>query len=323
MKKKIAIVTGAAGFIGSSFVDVLLRKNYKVIGLDNFVTGKKKFIKNALKNKNFKFYKIDLLKLKSDSKIFSEKIDIVFHFAANADVRFGFDNPKKDINQNIIVTSNIMEAIKKNNIKKIIFTSTGSVYGEANKIPTNELEKFPVQTSLYGSSKIACEGIISSYCKAFKIQAWIFRFVSVLGERYSHGHVFDFYKQLLRHPNHLKVLGNGDQKKSYLYIEDCINAVLISTKFFKKGINIINIGHDQYITVKQSIKFITKYLKVKPKLILSSNKNSGWHGDNSFIHLDIKKLKKSGWRPKFSIEKGIIRTLKFLIKNKWVLKNNS
>ena len=319
MKTKIFLVTGAAGFVGSNFVDYLLKKNFYVIGIDNLQTGNIKFLSSALKSSKFKFYKYDLLKLKKTSKIFTKDIDTVFHFSANADVRFGFNNPQKDIEQNILVTSNIMEAIRYNNIKKIIFTSTGSVYGEAENFPTIENEKFPIQTSLYGTSKVACEGIISSYCKAFDIQAWIFRFVSVLGERYSHGHVFDFYKKLLNDSNSLTVLGNGNQRKSYIYIGDCINAVMKSIRFYNKSINIVNIGHDEFISVKQSINFITKYLKISPKLNFTSKKSSGWHGDNPFIFLDIKKLKKTGWRPKVSIEKGIIKTLNYLEKNHWLM----
>jgi UDP-glucose 4-epimerase len=318
-KKKVALVTGAAGFIGSNFVDFLLKKKYKVFGLDNFSTGKKNFLNTALKNKNFKFYKIDLLKLKSNSKLFNQNIDIVFHFAANADVRYGFSNPKKDIKQNIVVTSNIMEAIKYNNIKKIVFTSTGSVYGETKNIPTAESEDFPIQTSLYASSKIACEGMISSYCKAFNIQSWIFRFVSVLGERYTHGHVYDFYKKLVYDKDNLVVLGNGNQRKSYIYVGDCIRAVMKSINFYKKQINIINLGHHEYISIRQSIKYISQYLSVSPKLKFTSKKSSGWHGDNSFIHLDIKKLKKTGWKPKLSIKDGIIKTLKYINENKWLL----
>lgn len=313
------IITGAAGFVGSNFVDYLLKKNFKVIGIDNFKTGKKEFLKNALQNKNFKFHKLDLLKLKKNSKIFMNNVDTVFHFSANADVRYGFDNPRKDIEQNIIVTSNILEAMKFNKIKKIVFTSTGSVYGESKNIPTEETESFPIQTSLYGTSKAACEGVISSYCKASNIQCWIFRFVSVLGERYSHGHVYDFYKKLLQNKKKLKVLGNGNQKKSYIYIKDCIEAVICSMKYYKKDVNIVNIGHNNFITVKQSIKYITNHLCLSPRLIFSSKKSSGWHGDNSFIHLNINKLKKTGWKPKTSIKDGVIKTLSYLENNKWLL----
>ena len=209
--KKTLLVTGCAGFIGSHLVDFLLKKNYKVIGLDNLSTGNKFFLDLAMKKKNFKFVKIDLFKDKIEK--YFKNIDTVYHLAANADVRFGLNHRKKDINQNIIVTYKILEAIKKNNVKKIMFSSTGSVYGESKQIPTKETAPFPIQTSLYGASKISAESIISAYCEGYKIKSYIFRFVSILGERYTHGHVFDFVKQLKKNKNLLFVLGDGNQKK--------------------------------------------------------------------------------------------------------------
>ena len=193
MKKKI-LITGCAGFIGSHLVDFFLKKKFQIIGIDNLSTGNIKFLNKALKKKDFKFYKKDLLK-DNISKYF-KNIDTVYHLAANADVRFGLKHTKKDINQNIIVTYKILEAMRKNNVKKIMFSSTGSVYGESKQIPTNENAPFPTQTSLYGASKISAEGIISAYCEGFNLKSYIFRFVSILGPRYSHGHVFDFVKQL-------------------------------------------------------------------------------------------------------------------------------
>ena len=230
--KKTLLVTGCAGFIGSHLVDFLLNKNYKVIGLDNLSTGNKFFLKNAIKNKNFKFIKVDLLKQNID-KYFKD-IDTVYHLAANADVRFGLNHRKKDINQNILVTYKVLEAMKKNKIKKIMFSSTGSVYGETKEIPTKENSQFPIQTSLYGASKISAESIISAYCEGYNFKCFIYRFVSILGERYTHGHVFDFVKKLKKNPNKLEVLGDGNQKKSYLNVNDCIKAIYISMKFFKK-----------------------------------------------------------------------------------------
>ena len=177
--KKTFLITGCAGFIGSHLVDFLLKKKFKIIGLDNLATGRDFFLKQAKKNKNFKFVKIDLLKNNIDR--YFKNVDTVFHLAANADVRFGLNHRKKDINQNIIVTYKILEAMKKNNVKKIMFSSTGSVYGESKQIPTKETAPFPVQTSLYGASKISAESIISAYCEGYDIKSYIFRFVSILG----------------------------------------------------------------------------------------------------------------------------------------------
>ena len=198
--KTCNIVTGCAGFIGSNLVDRLLEnKNNLVIGIDNFSTGNNKFIEKAYKSNNFQFYEVDLLNLNELKDIFKGG-DIVFHLSANADVRFGTSNPRKDLEQNTIVTQNVLESMQYNNIKKIVFSSTGSIYGESKLIPTPENAPFPIQTSLYGASKIACEGLISAYCEGFGIQSHIFRFVSILGERYTHGHVYDFYMKLKKDP---------------------------------------------------------------------------------------------------------------------------
>ena len=217
---KIVLITGCAGFIGSNLVSTLLKKKFKIIGIDNLSTGKKSNMKKFIKNKNFKFYKVDLLNIKSKNFIFKNKIEFVFHLAANADVRFGTRNPKKDLRLNTIATFNLLNEMKKNNIKNIIFSSTGSIYGEPNKFPTTETASFQIQTSFYGASKLACESLIQAFCYGYDMQAWIFRFVSVLGENYSHGHVIDFYKQLMKNNKKLNVLGDGNQLKSYIDVSD-------------------------------------------------------------------------------------------------------
>ena len=317
--KKNVLITGCAGFIGSHLVDFLLKKNFRVLGLDNLSTGKRLFLKKSIRNKNFKFYKIDLLK--SNINNYFKNIDIVYHLAANADVRFGLNHTKKDINQNIIVTYKVLEAMRKNKVKKIMFSSTGSVYGESKQIPTKELAPFPIQTSLYGASKISAESIISAYCEGFNFQCYIFRFVSILGERYSHGHVFDFIRQLKKDNKNLFVLGDGNQKKSYLYIKDCINGIYKGMNHFKNKINIINLGTNEYSNVKYSIKIICKILKVNPKIHYQGGKR-GWIGDNPFIFLSTKKIRSTGWKPKLSIQHSIKKTTKYLTENLWLIKKN-
>ncbi len=315
------IVTGAAGFIGSTLVDRLLEYGYKVIGIDNFSTGQHRFLEGALKNANFSLVEIDLLDLDALKEAFFGG-EFVFHLAANADVRFGVDHPRKDLEQNTIATYNVLEAMRANKIKMIAFSSTGSVYGEAAVIPTPEDGPFPIQTSLYGASKAACEGLISAYCEGFGFQSWIFRFVSILGERYTHGHIFDFYQKLTRDPNKLEVLGNGRQRKSYLYVQDCIDAMLVATQNTQAKVNIFNLGVDGYCEVNNSIRWISKELGVTPILEYTGGER-GWIGDNPFIFLDTKKINSLGWRPKISIEEGVIKTVKFLRMNEWVFRERS
>ena len=317
LNKKI-IITGCAGFIGSTLVDRLLNLKYQIIGIDNLSTGQKVFLKQALRNKNFKFFKCDLLNLNRLKKIFKGS-NIIFHFAANSDVRYGYKHPHKDLEQNTIVTFNVLESMRINGINKIVFCSTGSVYGEAKKFPTPENDNFPIQTSFYGASKLAGESLIQAYCEAFNFKCWIFRFVSILGDRYTHGHVYDFCNQLFDNPHLLKVLGDGNQKKSYLHVDDCIRAILIALKKSKNKINIFNLGTDEFFNVKQSINVICNKLEVKPKITFTGGKR-GWIGDSPFIFLSNKKIKSLGWKPKFTIKEGIKQTVKYIENNKWIFK---
>ncbi|MDO8727360.1 MAG: NAD-dependent epimerase/dehydratase family protein [Candidatus Methanoperedens sp.] len=310
-------VTGGAGFIGSNLADRLLNNGNDVIVYDNFSTGFPEFLNDAGKFKTFRVVRGDLLDIEFLTRSMSG-CDFVFHLAANADVRFGTEHPDKDLKQNTIATFNVLEAMRLNGIKKIAFSSTGSVYGEAAVIPTPEDAPFPVQTSFYGASKLACEGLIQAYCEGFGFQSWIFRFVSILGERYTHGHVFDFYKKLLKTPGRLDVLGNGKQRKSYLYVQDCIDAILFAIEKSGEKVNIFNLGTDEYCEVNNSIGWICSSLNVAPKLVYSGGAR-GWIGDNPFIFLDCSKIRILGWKPKYTIKEGIIKTLSYLEENKWVL----
>jgi UDP-glucose 4-epimerase len=318
---RTAVITGCAGFIGSNLVDRLIHEGNVVIGVDNFSTGQRRFLENAFGNSNFRLVETDLLELDALKAAFAGA-DEVYHLAANADVRFGTEHPRKDLEQNTIATYNVLEAMRANGVKKLAFSSTGSVYGEANVIPTPEDAPFPVQTSLYGASKAAGEGLISAYCAGFGFEACIFRFVSILGERYTHGHVFDFYKQLKTNPRRLKVLGNGRQRKSYLYVEDCIEAILLAMARAPERINIYNLGVDGYCEVNDSISWICEALDVSPSIAYSGG-DRGWIGDNPFIFLDTTKIRRLGWSPKLTIKQGVIRTVEFLKANEWVYESRA
>ena len=311
-----ALVTGGAGFIGSHLVDRLLAEGIEVIGYDNFSTGQQKFLEHALCNTKFELVKADLL----DQPRLGEAmrgVDFVWHLAANADVRFGTDHPCRDLEQNTIVTSNVLEAMRSNSVRNIAFSSTGSIYGEAEVIPTPENCPMPVQTSLYGASKLACEGLISAYCEGFNMRGWIFRFVSILGERYTHGHIFDFYRKLLDDPNSLHILGNGRQRKSYLYIHDCLDAMLQAVQEATATANVLNLGTDEYVEVNNSVDVITEHLGVTPRRTYSGGER-GWIGDNPFIFLDCQRMRNLGWQPQHTIRAGIVKTLQWLQQNRWV-----
>ena len=310
-------ITGCAGFIGSNLADRLLFDGHDVVGYDNFSTGQRAFLEPAQQASHFSLVHGDTLNVSTLTRAMQGS-DFVFHFAANADVRFGTEHPRKDLEQNTIATYNVLEAMRANGIKRIAFSSTGSVYGETAVIPTPENAPFPIQTSLYGASKLAGEGLIAAYCEGFGFQSYIFRFVSILGERYTHGHVFDFYKKLKADPTKLLVLGDGKQRKSYLYIQDCIDAMLLVVEKASDKVNIFNLGVDAYCEVNNSIGWISESLGIKPELEYTGG-DRGWIGDNPFIFLDTARIRALGWRPKLSIRDGIMKTVEYLKANEWVL----
>lgn len=313
------LVTGGAGFIGSNLVDRLLAAGHHVTAYDNFSTGQRPFLADALNSPRFALVEGDLLDKATLNRAVAGH-DFVFHLAANADVRFGTNHPDRDLQQNTIATFNVLEAMRLNGVKRIGFSSTGSVYGEAEVFPTPENAPFPIQTSLYAASKVAGEGLISAYATGFGFQAFIFRFVSILGERYTHGHVFDFYAKLLANPHQIEVLGDGKQRKSYLYVQDCVDAIFTVVEKATEPVNVVNLGADEYCQVDNSLGWICDRLGLKPKVNHTGGAR-GWIGDSPFIFLDTAKLKSFGWKQKLSIRDAVIRTLDYLRANPWVLES--
>ena len=299
-------VTGAAGFIGSNLVDRLLDDGHDVTGFDNFSTGQAKFLERAQAAGRFRLVRGDLL---GDAGL-AEAVagaELVIHLAANADVRFGTDHPSRDLEQNVVATHNVLEAMRLGGVRRIAFSSTGSVYGEAAVFPTPEDAPFPIQTSLYGASKLSAEALISAYCEGFGLQGTVFRFVSILGSRYTHGHVLDFCKMLRQDPTTLRVLGNGRQRKSYLDVADCVDAIL--TPVLRRPDDkfaIFNLGTDEYCEVRDSIAWICDRLSVQPELQFTGGER-GWIGDNPFIFLDCRKVRALGWQPRYTIRQGVER----------------
>lgn len=310
-------VTGGAGFIGSNLVDRLLAAGHQVTVYDNFCTGQREFLDVAKRYSGFRLVEGDLL----DTDLLNASMaqhQFVFHLAANADVRFGTQHPRKDLDQNTIATFNVLEAMRHNGLRRIAFSSTGSIYGEAMVFPTPENCPFPIQTSLYGASKLAGEGMIAAYCNGFGFQGYVFRFVSILGERYTHGHVYDFYNKLLDNPSEIEVLGNGKQRKSYLYVQDCIDAMLLVIDKAQQPVTVANLGTAEYCCVDDSLGWISEHLGVNPKRCYTGGER-GWIGDSPFIFLDTTYVRSLGWRPKLTIREGILRTLEYLQHYNWVL----
>jgi UDP-glucose 4-epimerase len=316
-RMKRVCITGGAGFIGSNLVDRLAARGVEVVVLDDFRTGRREFLTAALAGPGVRLVEGDVLDRAALAEA-TRGCDWVFHLQANADVRKGLEHPQRDLEQNTIATSNVLEAMRANDVKRIAFSSTGSVYGEPEVFPTPEDAPFPVQTSLYAASKLAGEGLIEAYATGYDFTGLIFRFVSILGERYTHGHVFDFYCALQRDPSRLRVLGDGRQEKSYLYVQDCADAIFTAVERHgeEPGAHIYNLGTDETIVVDDSVAIITEQLGLTPEIEHTGGRR-GWTGDSPLIHLDTTRIRGLGWEPKQTIRGSVARTVRWLAENEY------
>lgn len=314
------LVTGGAGFIGSHLVDKLLRLGHEVVVLDNLSSGCIEFIKHNLKNKNFKFIKGDVTKRK-DIKKALRGCDKVFHLAANPDIRIGSKNTKIDFKINITGTYNLLEEMMLSNKAKFVgFTSTSVVYGEAKIMPTPEKYGPLIPISLYGGSKLSCEALISAFCHMFGMHAINYRLANIIGPRCTHGVIYDFIRKLKKNPNKLEILGDGTQTKSYLYVSDCIDAMILALKKFKydKRIEIYNMGSDDKVNVKRIAEIIIEEMGlegVKFEFTGGVEGGRGWKGDVKEMLLSTQKIKDLGWRPKYNSEDAVRETAKKLLKS--------
>ena len=307
-----ALVTGGAGFIGSHLIDELLKQGYEVSCLDNFSSGKKEFIEKKLDE--IALIKGDLLK-KEDIKNAIDNCDIVFHLAANPDVRSGIENTKTHFDNNIIATYNLLEIMRKKDVRKIVFTSSSTVYGEARIMPTPENYAPLIPISIYGASKLASEALIAAYCNTFDMKSVIYRFANVVGPRSTHGVIYDFIRKLRANQDELEILGDGKQKKSYLYINDCINATLFGLNNARERMEIYNIGSEDWTDVKKIADIISNNMSLTPSYKFTGGIGGrGWKGDVKLMRLDISKLKGNGWTPQFNSNNAIEMTALWLIK---------
>jgi UDP-glucose 4-epimerase len=309
-----AIVTGGAGFLGSHLVDRLLADGYHVKVIDNLSTSTDEYMKPLMDNEKFEFVLMDILE-KDRLKTEFTGFDVVFHFAANADIRRGLQDTWRDLEQNTIATYNILEAMRVNDIKKIVFASSAAVYGEPEVFPTPE-DVALIQTSFYGASKASSESLIQAFCEGFGFQAWIYRFVSVVGERHPHGVTYDFYHKLKKDPTRMEIIGDGTQRKSYMYIFDCIDGILLGYEKGSEKVNIFNLGWEEYINVNKVADTVTSEMGLSDVKYEYTGGSRGWVGDSPLVHLSIEKIKKLGWQPKVSCEDGIRRTVRWLKENR-------
>jgi len=296
------VVTGGAGFIGSHIVDKLVLDGKDVVVLDNLRSGNIDYV-----NKDSKFHKVDLVSEKDSIKPLLEGAEEVWHVAANPDVKVSSQDPEDIYKNNLAATFHVLEGMRRSDVGRIIFTSTSTVYGEAEIIPTPE--DYPtIPISIYGASKLACEALIESYCYTFGMKCWLYRFANVIGSRSNHGVIFDFVKKLKNNPNELVILGNGEQNKSYIYISDCIDAMFSGLKA-QDVVNIMNIGSSDQINVKSIARIVCEEMGLNPEFKFTGGR-TGWKGDVPVMLLSIEKIKKVGWEPKYNSELSVRKAVK-------------
>lgn len=318
MNDYAALITGGAGFIGSHLTERLMKEGYRVAILDNFSSGSIKNIKPFINNSSLSIIKEDLKNPSRLNQIVKE-CKIIFHLAANPEVKIGETEPQVHFEENILTTFNLLKAIQKlNTPKTIIFTSTSTVYGEASQIPTPENYAPLIPISTYGASKLASEALITSYAYTYNHRALILRLANIVGPKSNHGVIVDFIKKIVKNPKELEILGDGLQEKSYLYIEDCIEAIIHLTNNFcenKKRVDVYNIGSNNRIAVKEIAKVVAEEMNtpnIKFKFTGGVDGGRGWKGDVKKMQLSINKLLKTGWKPKYTSKQAVKLTTKAL-----------
>lgn len=314
------LVTGGAGFIGSHLVDRLLETS-RVIVLDNFSSGKREHVAHVLGHPRFALVEADLFDARALEEVMAGK-DFVFHLAANPDVKLGAEDTKIHLQQNILATYSLLEAMRKTGVGKIAFTSTSTVYGEASLVPTPENYGPLKPISLYGASKLACEALISSYCHTFDMQSWIFRFANIVGERGTHGVLVDFINKLKKNPVELEILGSGEQRKSYLEVKDCVGAMVYAVEHSSDQTNIFNIGSNDAVDVTEIANVVVESMGlagVKYRYTGGFG-GRGWRGDVKIMQLSIDALSSLGWIPvhnsRESIKAAVDALLEDMVENK-------
>lgn len=314
LNKKLArcFVTGGAGFIGSHLVDRLIDEGNQVTVYDNLSSGKEEFIKQHIGKDKFKFIEADLLDLEKVKEAIADH-DVVFHLAANPEARLGAEDTKLDLEQETIATHNVLEAMRLNRIKEIVFASSGTIYGETPVIPLPEDYGPALPISLYGAGKLACEGLISAFCHTFDMQTWIFRFANIVGKRATHGVIFDFIQKLKQNPYELEILGDGKQCKPYLHVEDCIDGMLFGFRNSHNKVSVFNLGCSTATDVTTIAKTLTEAMGSTGVKFKYTGGDRGWPGDVPQVRFDVTKMSQLGWKPKYTSDEAVRRAIRDIL----------
>lgn len=297
------VVTGGAGFIGSHLVDTLVARGDRVTVIDSLAAGKKANIARHIRTGSVSFVRCDLLKKGWQDAL--DGADRVWHLAADPDVRQSALSPLGQVNNNILTTFQVLEAMRHFSIPEIAFTSTSTVYGDATVIPTPE-DYAPLEpVSVYGGTKLACEAMIAAYCHSFGMRAFNYRFANIIGERSGHGVITDFIRKLRKESRELEILGNGRQTKSYLLVEDCVDAMLFVAEQAREPVNTFNIGSEDWIDVKTIARIVEKEMGLPAVAHKFTGGERGWVGDVPRMQLSIEKIRALGWRPEHGSEESV------------------
>ena len=314
LKNRSILVTGGAGFIGSHLVERLLLDN-EVTVLDNFSSGRIEFLEPYRDIPDFHLLTGDLMNPQILDNAVSGK-DFIFHLAANPDVKRGSEDTHVHLEQNVLATYNLLEAMRKNDVRQMAFTSTSTVYGEAAQVPTPEDYGPLLPISLYGASKLSCEALISSYCHTFQMQSWIYRFANIVGERGTHGVLVDFIRKLRENSGKLEILGSGKQRKSYLEVKDCILAMIHAVEHSSGEVNVFNIGSEDSVDVTEIADIVVGQMGLDgvEYNYTGGIDGRGWRGDVKLMLLSIEKIKRLGWSPELGSARALEVAVKALLK---------
>ena len=309
------LVTGGAGFIGSHLVDYLLADGHSVVAVDNLSLGRLNNLTEAQKSSDFKFIKEELLNYPALNEIFKEaKFDIIFHMAANSDIAQSHANPGIDFDNTFMTTYNVLKAMKENDVKKIVFASTSAIYGDTEGVKIDEKFGPLLPTSHYGASKLASEGFIASFVENYDIQSWITRFPNVVGERATHGVIWDFIRKLKKNPSELEVLGNGEQFKPYLYVKDLVEAIIFVWKNTDEKINFYNIGVESRTRVKEIAQMVIEEMGLDAQICYTGGER-GWIGDVPEFNYDLSKIHALGWSAQISSNEAVGKAIRYILEN--------
>lgn len=316
-----AVVTGGAGFIGSHIVDSLIKEGYDVVVIDNLSSGRKDFLKEAMRSGRVKLV-LDDLKVPNGRWVREFKdADIVYHFAANPEVRVSMTNPRIHFDENVLVTFNVLEACRVNGVKELVFASSSTVYGDAKKFPTPEDYEPKEPISVYGAAKLASENLIVTYSIAYGVRSLILRFANIVGPRQSHGVIIDFIRKLRSNPAVLEILGDGTQRKSYLHVKDLISGINVALEALRSSgrpYEVFNLGNEDWVTVKRIAELVIEEMGLKDvefRYKPATPDGRGWKGDVKFMLLDISKIKAHGWRPSMNSEEALRDAIRAALSN--------